>query len=243
MRVAALFVERNGVYSDLPNIDAWDVTRDARTYAGPWPVVAHPPCARWGRYWGGGPLCWPRRQLGDDDGCFAAAIAAVRRFGGVLEHPEGSHAWRAYDLNVPPRCGGWVVADWEGGWTCCVEQGAYGHRARKATWLYACGVELPSLRWGSAPGDFVCIDAGFSKEERARAVKTGVCQQLSKRQRAATPPEFRDLLISMASMVRVPRTSGVQSGDHGLLWRPVEVAEVLVSQRFLGGARRGGAMF
>lgn len=199
LRVAALFVETGGCYFGLPDVDPWDKQRDARLYAGPYPVVAHPPCERWGRYWGGSPRCWPRKKLGDDGGCFEAALAAVRRFGGVLEHPEASHAWRHFHLNTPPRTGAWVVADWEGGWTCCVEQGAYGHQARKATWLYANGVDLPSLEWGRAAGDFIRLDEGFhSKEERARAVKTGACQRLSKKQRAATPIEFRDLLLSIA---------------------------------------------
>jgi hypothetical protein len=110
-------------------------------------------------------------------------------------------------LNTPPRNGGWVVADWEGGWTCCVEQGFYGHRARKATWLYVYGVEeLPMLEWGRAPGDFVRLDDGFhSREERSRAVKTCACQRLSKNQRARTPPEFRDLLLSIAVTARPQR--------------------------------------
>lgn len=197
-KIAALFVETDGVYYGLPDVEPWDKARDARTYAGPYPVVAHPPCERWGRYWGGGPSAKVPRKLGDDDGCFAAALTSVRRFGGVLEHPEGSHAWRAHELNTPPRHGGWVVADWLGGWTCCVEQGWYGHKARKATWLYANGIELRSLMWGSAPGTFNLLDEGYhSKEERARKIKTGICQRLSKRQRAATPLEFRDLLLSI----------------------------------------------
>jgi hypothetical protein len=104
-----------------------------------------------------------------------------------------------FGLNAPPRAGGWVAADWHGGWTCCVEQGAYGHRARKATWLYAVGCDLPSLRWGRASGEFARLDDGFhSTEERRRAVRTGICQRLSRRERAATPIEFRDLLISLA---------------------------------------------
>ena len=197
--IAALYVAKNGCYFGLPDVDPWDEQRDARAYPGPHRVVAHPPCERWGRYWGGAPATWPRLVKGDDRGCFAAALASVRRWGGVLEHPEGSHAWRAFHLNTPPRTGGWVMADWQGGWTCCVEQGAYGHRARKATWLYAHGIELPSLRWGAAPGDFVRLEDGFhSAEERARAIKTGACQRLSKNQRAATPTEFRDLLLSLA---------------------------------------------
>jgi hypothetical protein len=198
--VAALFVQKGGCYFGLDGVDPWDAERDARKYAGPWPVVAHPPCERWGRYWGGAPLTWPRLKLGDDKGCFEAALKAVRTFGGVIEHPEGSHAWRAFDLNIPPRIGGWVNADFTGGWTCCVEQGAYGHQARKATWLYAFGQpDLPILQWKSR-GDHILLDEGFhSAEERRRRIKTGVCQRLSKRTRAATPLPFRDLLLGIAA--------------------------------------------
>lgn len=198
--IAALYVERGGCYFGLPHVDPWDQERDARKYDGPHPIVAHPPCERWGRYWSGGPSARVRRKLGDDNGCFAAALAAVRKWGGILEHPEASHAWPAHGLAKPPRAGGWVKADDVGGWTCCVEQGFYGHKARKLTWLYANSVELPDLKWGRAPGDFVRLDEGFhSIEERRRAVKTGACQRLSKRQRAATPPEFRALLLWIAS--------------------------------------------
>jgi hypothetical protein len=197
--VAALYVQAGGCYFGLDDCDPWCESRDARTYAGPHPVVAHPPCERWGRYWSGGPSAKVRRDLGDDGGCFAAALAAVRRWGGVLEHPEGSHAWRRHHLALPPHEGGWVSADFEGGWTCCVEQGAYGHAARKKTWLYAVGCDLPSLRWGRAPGSFNRLDEGYhSAEERRRAIKTGICQRLSKRQRAATPLPFRDLLLAIA---------------------------------------------
>jgi len=199
--IAALFVEQGGCYFGLEGIEPWDKERDARLYAGPHPVVAHPPCERWGRYWNGGPSARVPRKLGDDDGCFASALASVRRWGGVLEHPEGSHAWRRFDIVAPPREGGWVPADifHPGAHTCCVEQGWYGHRARKATWLYASDVDLPELSLGRAPGAFNRLDEGFhSSEERRRAIKTGVCHRLSKKQRAATPEPFRDLLISIA---------------------------------------------
>lgn len=202
--IAALYVQRNGCYYGIDGVDPWDEKRDARKYEGPWPVVAHPPCERWGRYWSGGPSARVRRIKGDDGGCFAAALAAVRCWGGVLEHPADSAAWAAFGIISPPRSGGWVVADWDGGWTCCVEQGAYGHPARKATWLYAHGVQsLPVLAWGRAAGDFLRLDQVFhSAAERRRAIKTGVCQRLSKLQRSATPIPFRDLLISIAETAR-----------------------------------------
>lgn len=156
--VAALFVERGGPYSRLPGVECWDTPetaqlrlpwapRDARRYAGPHPVVAHPPCARWCRLAGLVEARWGHRR-GEDDGCFASALSSVRRFGGVLEHPAYSDAWRTFGLGWPPRSGGWVEADGLG-WTCHVEQGRYGHPAKKATWLYAVGCDLPELRWGS----------------------------------------------------------------------------------------------
>jgi hypothetical protein len=193
--VAALFVQRGGAYYGIPDVDPWDEARDARLYAGPWPVVAHPPCARWGRL---AESAFGRRfnlKRGDDGGCFAAAIASVRRWGGVLEHPEASSAWSAFGLIEPERGVGWVGAgDWLG-WSCSVEQGHFGHRTRKASWLYAVGPgALPSLPWGaSSPEGFV------SCRHKGEAFT-----RLSRHQRAATPPAFRDLLLSIA------RTSSAQ---------------------------------
>src|SRR5687768_4705495 len=105
-QIAALYVQTNGVYFDLDGVDPWDESRDARAYRGPHPVVAHPPCQRWGRYWSGGPNPnAARRELGDDGGCFAAALNAVRTYGGVLEHPEASHAFEYHRLLRPVRAG------------------------------------------------------------------------------------------------------------------------------------------
>ena len=204
-KVAALYVDPRGPYPALLGPEmCWDEARDARTYAGPWPVVAHPPCARWGRYWSGGPSARVRRLLGDDGGCFAAAIDAVRRWGGVLEHPEASKAWALFGLNTPPRSGGWIRAGLDDqGWTCCVEQGHFGHRARKATWLYAVGTTLPRLPWGPGPGERMAVGgAGYHSAEERRAAKAAgtlrVGGRMSKRARAATPPAFAELLISIA---------------------------------------------
>lgn len=200
--IAALFVQDRGVYYNLPGVDPWGPSRDARTYRGPSPVVAHPPCARWGRYWSGGPSAKVRRELGDDAGCFAAALASVRRWGGVIEHPEASHAWRRFGLNAPPRSGGWIRGGIiDPGWTCCVEQGNYGHRARKATWLYVVGTDLPSLRWGPSSATVRLDDGYHSAAERRAARESGLGvprQCLGAREREATPIEFRDLLLDLA---------------------------------------------
>ena len=203
--IAALYVEKGGVYYGLPDVDPWDEERDARLYAGPWPVVAHPPCERWGRYWSGGPSAKVRRTKGDDGGCFYFALEAVRRWGGVLEHPEGSAAWVYNKLRVPDRQCGWLPAGDFLGWTCVVEQGHYGHRARKATLLYAVGTALPSLSWGPAKGK-LRLDDGMSAEQR-RSGTGRKHERIHGREVAATPLAFRDLLLDMARSVNAARAA------------------------------------
>lgn len=214
--IAALYVETGGSYFNLPGVDPWDEARDARLYAGPHPVVAHPPCQRWGKLWAGQPLhikrTGERKIKGDDGGCFEAALKAVRKWGGVLEHPWGSHAWKHFRLTVPPRSGGWIAAEtwlgreWagegfvEGGWTCCVEQGRYGHYARKPTLLYAYGVELPELDWGI--GEPRLDPAVIERMGLKRAKRLGEVGARGggkdSAPRIGTPPAFRELLISIA---------------------------------------------
>jgi hypothetical protein len=197
--VAALFVETDGAYYGLPHVDPWDQARDARTYTGPHRVVAHPPCKRWGRYWGGAPRKPHQYRLGEDGGCFAAALTAVRNYGGVLEHPKDSRAWGWFGLRAPPADGGWIEADGFGGWTCCVEQGFYGHMARKGTWLYAARVPLPDLRWGA--GEQRLHPVAVAKYGYAKARRIGMMAMVGgkdkERIRDATPIEFRDVLLSM----------------------------------------------
>lgn len=196
--VAALFVDAGGGYPLLPWVDCWDEARDARKYDGALPVVAHPPCTRWCRLAGLVEARWGYRR-GEDDGCFASALASVRRCGGVLEHPAYSAAWAAFGLRRPPTGGGWVEADDVGGWTCYVEQGRYGHAAKKATWLYACGVTLPQLRWDVLPDAASKALVSWCGNH----IKSGESRpRLSKKAASRTPDEFRSALLSIAQSAR-----------------------------------------
>lgn len=198
--IAALYVMPRGPYVGLPDADPWTEDRDARQYAGPHPVVAHPPCKHWGRF------RW--KAKGDEGGCFRAALRAVRSYGGVLEHPAHSKAWPAFGLTRPLRvrwtpCGEMIVnaagpLHYADAWVCEVERGSYGHLDPKATWLYAVlplGVQPPELRWGpsGAPRVVTPSRAGIGTPGRGG---------LSRNQREATPPEFRDVLLSIARSVR-----------------------------------------
>jgi hypothetical protein len=198
--VAALYVEPKGCYVGVPGVDPWDEARDARTYAGPHPVVAHPPCQRWGRFWHGSTRKPHQYKMGDDNGCFKAALDAVLRWGGVLEHPADSNAWGAFNLPKPPRAGGWVPVV-QGVWTCCVYQGHYGHPSGKATWLIAarCGYP-PELKWGKTEQRLPAWMIERYGYEKARRI--GVVAMVGGKNktaiRNATPPEFRDILLALA---------------------------------------------
>jgi hypothetical protein len=200
--VASLYVETDGAYFGLPGVDPWDEARDARKYAGPHPVVAHPPCQRWGRFWHGSTRKPHQYQLGDDGGCFDAALHAVMRCGGVLEHPAHSKAWDAFGLLKPAAGAGWQRREWY--WVCYVEQGHYGHASRKPTWLLANVRSLPELEWTKCAQrlpEWMVERYGYEKARRIGVVAM-VGGKHKTRIRNATPPAFRDLLISIARSAR-----------------------------------------
>jgi len=198
--VAALYVERGGVYWDLPGVDPWDEERDARLYEGPWPVVAHPPCARWCQIAKLVELRYGYRQ-GDDGGSFAAALAAVETWGGVLEHPALSKAWPAHDLPRPER-GIWRKSLLHPGWVTELDQHAYGHPARKRTWLYYIGSQPPDLDWTPAPEGLPLVSS-FSYNRGAKWHTERM--RVRPKEASATPIAFRDVLLDMArSAGKVP---------------------------------------
>lgn len=178
--VAALFVDPKGVYSNLLDVDVWDEARDARLYDGPWPIVAHPPCNRWSRLSAG-------RLRGQDDGCFASALASVRRWGGVLEHPACSQAWPAFGLPRPSGSG-WTRCFDDPGWVCEVDQSLWGYPARKPTWLYFVGGNPPAM------------PAHFPRHRRS-------CADVWSGRRSRTPEAFRDVLLAMARSVALERAA------------------------------------
>ncbi len=200
IKVAALFVSRKGPYWGRSDIDAWDEKRDARLYDGPYPVVCHSPCSRWCRLAGLVEARWGYKR-GDDGGCFASALANVRRVGGVLEHPAYSDAWAAFDLPRPPTGGGWQ-AGFCGGLSCYVEQFRYGHAAKKATWLYVYGVNPPSLRWGLlADNESTALVSWCGNH-----VKSGEKRpRLGKAAANHSPFAFAELLVSIAASAKPER--------------------------------------
>ena len=193
--VACLFVDPAGVYPTMLGTDNWCADRDARQYRGSMPVVAHPPCQLWGPFaavnyarWGG-----EHNRPGNDGGCFESALNNVRRCGGVLEHPAFSKAWKEYGLTAPTGTGWTSNAPFFGTeWVCEVWQSAYGHKARKRTWLLYVSLTAPiELRWERPDGTH---QIGFHDQRGKERNKP----TLSGRAASATPPMFALNLLRLA---------------------------------------------
>lgn len=185
--VAALYIDPRGPYPRL-GVDCWGEDRDARTYEGPGPIVAHPPCGPWGRL----------RHLyrGTEHDCGPRAVAQVHAYSGVLEHPAGSRLWEAVGLPKP----GDLWNDYRG-FTIEVNQVEWGHACVKPTWLYIVGIAREMIPPAPYPGRQPTHAIWYGKTERAAGLKRLIA---SKEIRRRTPPAFAQFLIDLASLAVRP---------------------------------------
>lgn len=177
MKVSALFTRKNSIYKKL-GIDAWDIDRDAKQWPGGNAIIAHPPCRAWGDLRA---LAKPR------EGEKELAIWAVHQiqfWGGVLEHPANSRLWP--DLNLPLR----ENRDQYGGWTLCIDQFWFGHKARKRSNLYIVGIE---------PKDIPAYSIRYENV-------TTTVERLSRQAREATPEPMAKWLIELAQKIQYNKT-------------------------------------
>lgn len=181
--IAVLFACSDSLYRRMSVCDVWDMQRDALTYSGKGPVIAHPPCRAWGRL---RPFAKP---IAGEKELALWAVDIVRRNGGVLEHPADSRLWPEARL---PAVG---QGDRYGGWTLVIDQNWWGHRARKRTRLYivGCGpkdLPLMPLQLGEASHTVGL----YSRRDRSR------CRpEIGKRERERTPQALAEWLCEVAS--------------------------------------------
>lgn len=190
-QVDALYVMPDGPYPGIVS-EYWDELRDARTwsYSGR-PAVLHPPCKRWGRWWYADGSGAP----GNDGGLFSHALGVLLIAGGVLEHPQASHAWARFSI-ARPRRGLWIGPDNRGIYTTEVDQILYGHKARKRTWLlYKGNRHPPPLNWSDPPKQkYYLCKPGRTKDRPGRDVPT-----LTKAENMRTPIAFAELMCELAT--------------------------------------------
>lgn len=178
LNVAVLFARADSVYKTLPETDVYDAERDARTWGGGAPLVAHPPCRAWGL------LRQFAKPRPDEKALAILAVSHVRQFGGVLEHPARSSLWNECGMPKPGE-----FADEFGGFSIEIEQFQFGHKAEKKTWLYIVGSKsIPKMPKREGRPTHVV---------RPRKNGTGA-KIITKSEREHTPPELAKWLVDLA---------------------------------------------
>ena len=145
-KIAVLFVRDDSEYKNIPTCDCYDADRNALTFSGNLPVIAHPPCrAR-------GVLSHMAKPRPGERELAVWAVGQVRKNGGCLEHPAGSRLWKEMNLPLPG-----APPDEYGGHTVKIDQYDFDHVANKPTHIYICGCPpdrlppLPMKKIGRAP--------------------------------------------------------------------------------------------
>lgn len=184
--VAVLFARKDSIYKTLDGVDVYDIDRDARTFTGGMPIVAHPPCRAWGE------LRHMAKPRPDEKDLAVWSIEQIRKHGGVLEHPHKSQLWQFMELPRRDR------RDEYGGFSVSVDQSWWGHRARKKTLLYICGIApyyMPPLPITFNRIDFTVSCSGRRKDG-TRTERRG--REIPKSEREKTPIAFAEWLVEVA---------------------------------------------
>ena len=147
--VAVLCAARKTSYRDLPGLEIYDIDRDAWTFQGGMPVIAHPPCRRWTKFGRdmlkGFSKRHPGHELPSKDSIEAEkqlgllCARMVQENGGILEQPANSGLWESAGLPLPgsPQSpNSFSLAVWQAWW---------GYPAKKGTWLYFRGISQFSI--------------------------------------------------------------------------------------------------
>lgn len=189
--IAILFARKDSIYKSLSDCDVYDAERNALTWPGGTPVIAHPPCRLWGRLRKLSKASDTERELA------IWAVSQVRQWGGVLEHPAGSTLWEAANLPKPGE------RDEFKGFTIWISQWWFGHKADKPTWLYFCGIEpadLPKIPYRLGNPAYV---VNTSK----RAGSKGHRPEILKSEREYTPVMLAEWLLDIARKIAVKKTA------------------------------------
>lgn len=172
-KVAVLCAATDTAYKSIPECDVFDKSRDARSFTGGMPVIAHPPCRSWSAFL----RHQSKPEAGERELAFWC-IEQVKLNSGVLEQPAHSHLFAAAGLPLPGDRAGPGV-------TICIDQNWFGYVQRKRTWLWFSGVRPPPLPrsamwayWSPPP-----------KHGRSWAAS------LSGRKRSETPPALARWLV------------------------------------------------
>lgn len=188
-KIAVLFARADSVYKTFPQCDVYDAARDALTYPGGLPIVAHPPC----RGWGG--LSHMAKHTEAEKQLAVWSVEQIRRDGGVLEHPKRSSLWQHMNLPAPGK-----GTDEFGGFSVGIAQSCFGHRAEKLTLLYIVGCtfkDLPPIPYRMGESEFVVGTSG----RRRNGTRYKHKKEISKAEREHTPVDLAKWLCETAAII------------------------------------------
>lgn len=197
--IAVLCVRPDSVYKRRAGCDCFDKQRDARSFAGGMPVIAHPPCRAWGRL---------RHMAKPAPGERELALFCVNKVlenGGFLEHPAGSTLWDYCELPKPNES---TLSDHL--YTLQVDQYNFGHRARKRTWLLVKDVRRKSL----PPMPIRPGDPEYVVNTTLRRGQPGHRPSLSRRYREATPFELALWMVEAIRIEKNPAQGDLFEGEE-----------------------------
>jgi hypothetical protein len=178
--IAVLFARKDSIYKTFTECDVYDINRNALTFKGGMPVIAHPPCRLWGK------LGHFSSAPEEEKNLAIWSINQIRENGGVLEHPAASRLWPCMNL---PQGGKF---DKYGGWTLGLFQWWFGHKAEKKTRLYIVGIKpanIPDIPLKLGYPEYV---VSTSKRKHSKRLK-----EITKKEREATPRLFAEWLVSL----------------------------------------------
>jgi hypothetical protein len=181
--IAVLCVSRNSVYKQIKGVDSYDEDRDARTFPGGIPAVAHPPCRCYSAF------CRHQAKPKDRESEMALGVWCVdqvRKWGGVIEQPAHSKLWETCGLPQPKDRNAAECA-----WSMELPQFWFGDVREKNTWLFFSRIpraDVPKLPFRLKP------EGG---DRRAWQLMS------SKNQREKTPMQFAQWLVECARRCEV----------------------------------------
>ena len=194
-RVAILCASTGSVYHTLRGLDVYDPRRDAWTFPGGMPCIAHPPCRTWSA------LCSHQVKLSEEDKSYEQALGllcaeAVKACGGILEQPAHSRLFEAAGLPLPNEPGT------DDSWSAVFDQAWWGFMIRKRTWLYFRGIPRQLVQ---AP--LVLRDPPPGYDHWVWSIKKNMGGYGGAR--SATPPAFARWLVNLARQANVPEVTRV----------------------------------
>ena len=181
------FVADNSYYRLLPDLDLFDLRRNALSTVSNAPAIYHPPCRSWGR------LRKFAKTPSGEHWLAVWAILRIWRYGGVLEHPAGSKLWSFMNLARPGR-----RYDLHGGFSVSLNQSWFGYPAKKNTWLYIVGCEISDL-----PEMPLCFNAITKTVSSSK--KHNVQKELSHTERSRTTLLFNEYLVEVLNTIKSKR--------------------------------------